>query len=63
MNQYIDVYDKEGNMVRIEAYNSKGEFIMQALWDPSEEQTHDNRVNFRQWFYKHLERSQDHEGR
>lgn len=53
----IDIYDKEGNMVRIEAYDQTGEFIMQALWDPRDEQTHDNRVKFRQWFYEHLERS------
>lgn len=53
----IDVYDKEGNLVRIEAYDGKGDFIMQALWDPNDEQNHDNRVKFREWFYQHLERS------
>jgi hypothetical protein len=53
----IDIYDKDGNMTRIEAYDEKGDFIMQALWDPTDEQTADNRVKFREWFAKHLERS------
>ena len=55
----IDIYDKEGNMVRIEAYDGKGDFIMQALWDPTDEQTHENRVKLREWFYKHLERTNE----
>jgi len=59
----IDIYDNEGNMTRIEAYDRQGEFIMQALWDPTDEQTSENRVKFREWFAKHLERSSDHEGR
>jgi hypothetical protein len=54
----IDIYDKDGNMVRIEAYDSKGDFIMQALWDPTDEQTSENRIKLREWFNKHLERSQ-----
>lgn len=53
----IDIYDKEGNLVKIEAYDGKGDFIMQALWDPRDEQTHDNRVKMREWFYRHVERS------
>lgn len=55
----IDIYDKDGNMVRIEAYDSKGDFIMQALWDPTDEQTSENRIKLREWFNKHLERSQN----
>lgn len=54
----IDIYDKDGNLVRIEAYDQTGEFVMQALWDPTDEQTHENRVKLRQWFANHLERSQ-----
>ena len=54
----IDIYDKDGNMTRIEAYNEKGDFIMQALWDPTDEQTSENRVKLREWFAKHLERTQ-----
>lgn len=54
----IDIYDKDGNMTRIEAYDAKGDFIMQALWDPTDEQTAENRVKLREWFAKHLERTQ-----
>lgn len=54
----IDIYDRDGNMVRIEAYDLKGDFIMQALWDPTDEQTSENRVKLREWFNKHLERTQ-----
>ena len=54
----IDIYDKDGNMTRIEAYDSRGDFIMQALWDPTDEQTSENRVKLREWFNKHLDRTQ-----
>ena len=54
----IDIYDKDGNLTRIEAYTNTGEFIMQALWDPNDEQTSENRIKFREWFAKHLERTQ-----
>lgn len=53
----VDIFDNRGRLVRVEAFDKDGEFIMQALWDPSEEQTAFNRANFRQWFIKHLERS------
>jgi len=53
----IDIYDKDGNLVRIEAYDDSGEFVMQCLWDPTDEQTFENRVKLREWFAKHLERS------
>lgn len=59
----IDIYDRDGNMTRIEAYDQTGEFVMQALWDPNDEQTSANRVKFREWFAKHLDRSDDHESR
>lgn len=50
----MDVYDKDGNLVKIEVTDSAGEFIIQSLWDPTDEQTHENRVNFRKWTYNHL---------
>lgn len=52
----IDIYNKEGELTQIEAFDSKGDFIMQALWDPTDEQTSENRANFRKWFYTHLKR-------
>jgi hypothetical protein len=50
----IDIYNKEGNLVRIEVFNAKGEFVMQFLWDEHDEQTSDNRVLFREWVNRHI---------
>ena len=52
----IDIYDKDGNLVKIEVINEAGETILDALWDPSDEQTSVNREEFRKWVYKHLKR-------
>jgi hypothetical protein len=52
----IDVYDKDGNLVKIEVTDSSGEFIIQALWDENDAQTHENRIKFREWTYNHLRR-------
>jgi hypothetical protein len=57
----IDVYDKDGNMTHIEVQDAKGDFVMQMLWDPRDEQTSENRIAFREWAYKHLEQSQGYE--
>lgn len=51
-----DIYDKEGNMDRIEFHDGKGEFIMQSLWDINDEQTSENRSEFRKWSYLMAER-------
>ncbi len=56
----VDVYDKDGNMLRIEFSDSTGNHVLDAVWDPEEEQTSENRVAFRQWAYDHL-RKQDWE--
>jgi hypothetical protein len=53
----VDIFDDKGHLLRLEAYDKNGEFIMQALWDPNDEQTYANRKAFREWFWKHLERS------
>ena len=47
-----DVYDKEGNMLRVEFYDGKGDFAFQVLWDPTDEQTSTNRENFRNYAYR-----------
>ena len=49
-----DIYDSEGNMLRIEAHNTNDEFIIQGLWDIRDEQTAENREAFRTWFYRQL---------
>ena len=57
----IDVYDKDGNLTRIDVQDAKGEFVMQILWDEHDEQNSANRIAFREWAYKHLEQSQGYE--
>ena len=57
----IDVYDKDGNLSHIDVQDAKGDFVMQILWDPHDEQTSENRISFREWAYKHLEQSQGYE--
>ena len=51
-----DIYDKDGNMDRIEFHDGKGEFIVQAIWDKNDEQTSEKRSEFRRWAYQMVER-------
>jgi hypothetical protein len=46
-----DVYDKEGNMTRIEFHDGSGEHILDVVWDETDEQTSENRSEFRKWAY------------
>lgn len=50
----MDIYDEDGNLLRIEVTNLEGEFIIQSLWDENDAQTHENRIQFRKWTYNHL---------
>lgn len=50
----VDVYDKEGNMLRIEFNDGTGDHILDAQWDPADAQTSENRILFRKWAYNHL---------
>jgi hypothetical protein len=52
-----DVYDKEGNLVKIEVHSESGEFLLQFLWDERDEQTSQNREEFRKWATRHLKQS------
>lgn len=52
----IDIYDKNGNLTKIEVINENGETILDSLWDPRDEQTSANREAFRKWTYNHLGR-------
>lgn len=45
------IYDTSGNVEKIEFYNELGSFEFQALWDPTDEQNHENREAFRKWSY------------
>ena len=51
----VDVYDKEGNMTRIEFNDPSGNHIIDAVWDQNDEQTSENRVKFREWAYRFIE--------
>jgi hypothetical protein len=51
----IDIYDKDGNMVKIEFQDGSGEFAFQVLWDPTDEQTSENREEFRRYAYRMAE--------
>jgi hypothetical protein len=57
----MDVYDKDGNLTHLEVTDVDGNFVMQMLWDPNDEQTSENRIAFREWAYKHLTQSQGYE--
>ena len=47
-----DVYDKDGNMQRIEFFDSNGDFVVQSLWDDKDPQDAEHRESFRKWSYK-----------
>lgn len=47
-----DIYDEDGNMKYIEFRDGSGEHVMDAVWDERDEQTSDNRSEFRKWAYK-----------
>ena len=55
-----DVYDKDGNMLRIDFHDGEGDFILQFLWDETDAQTSENRIAFREWAYKWM-RDKDYE--
>lgn len=50
-----DVYDKDGNLLTVEAYDTYGNFVMQFLWDAQDAQTSQNRELFRKFAYRILE--------
>jgi hypothetical protein len=49
-----DVYDKDGNLLRIEAYDMAGTHLLDIVWDESDEQTSSNREEFRKFVYRVL---------
>jgi hypothetical protein len=50
-----DVYDKEGNLTKIEFSDGEGEHIVDVVWDETDAQTSENRESFRKWAYTMLE--------
>lgn len=51
----VDVYDKNGDMTHIEFNDREGNFVIKADWDPTDEQTSEKRIAFREWAYKMME--------
>lgn len=51
----VEVFNEEGDLLRIEFYDMNGEHIIDALWDQTDPQDMEHRVAFRSWAYKHLE--------
>jgi hypothetical protein len=56
----VEIFDKEGNLTKIEVTLENDEHLFDALWDNRDEQTHENRVEFRQWVNRQI-RAHDHE--
>ena len=50
----MDIYDKDGNLTRIDFLDQNGDFVIQVVWDPTDEQTSENRISFREWAYRML---------
>lgn len=55
-----DIYNKDGQLVKIEFTTPSGEHIIDAVWDDRDEQTSENRIKFREWAYR-LIKQKDYE--
>lgn len=54
-----EVHDEQGNLLRIEISEQEtGKHLIDILWDPRDEQTQENREDFRKWVSRVL-RSKD----
>jgi len=49
-----DIFDKDGNLVKIDVHDLDGQFIIQIVWDENDEQTSENRKAFREWANRQL---------
>lgn len=47
-----DVYDKDGDMIKIEFNDIEGNFVIEAVWDPQDPQDSEHREKFRKWAYR-----------
>ena len=45
----VEVYDDKGNLEKIEVTLETGEHLFDAVWDPVDDQTEENRIAFREW--------------
>lgn len=51
-----EVFDEHQKMVRIQASATSGEHQLDILWDPTDEDTPENRAAFRKWAITMLNR-------
>jgi hypothetical protein len=51
-----DIIDKNGNLTRIEVFDTEDNHVFDIVWDEREAQTADNRAKFRQWARQVVER-------
>jgi hypothetical protein len=49
-----DIYDKDGNLLKIDVHDLDGNFVIQIMWDENDLQTSENRKAFRQWANRQL---------
>ena len=49
-----DIFDKDGNLVKIDVHDTEGQFVIQIVWDEDDEQTSENRKEFRTWANRQL---------
>jgi hypothetical protein len=47
-----DIYDKDGDMLKVEFHDTNGDFVIEAVWDPQDPQDSEHREFFRKWAYK-----------
>ena len=46
-----DIYNEDGEMIRIEFHDEQGNIVIDAVWDEHDEQTPEKRTEFRDWAY------------
>lgn len=52
-----EIFDEDGNMLRIEIVEQDtGKHVLDVLWDPTDEQTPENRDEFRKWAGRIIQR-------
>jgi hypothetical protein len=51
----VDIYDKDGNLTKIEFNDPSGVHIIDAEWDHRDPQDSKHRTEFRKWAYRFVE--------
>ena len=55
-----EVYDQDGNLQKIEVTLQDGNHLFDAIWDPTDPQTEEYHIKFREWT-KRMVKQQGHE--